>query len=294
VLLEPGTVGKGVALSKLDFGKSPVDPSFWFLEAGLYHTEDYRFDKHDDYGFDSFRKNLLAVVFPNITIDVYSPACQKETVFVPVKREIDWLHDNQKLVKYGVQYAHFKCSRQHCGSDLYFVFSIESGVVTKIGQMPSIADLIKPQLRKYSRVLASDLLADWQRAVGLRAHGIGAGSYVYLRRVIEQMVSEASKIAIKDGRVDRGEFEKSRWSERIKLLAGYLPQYLVDNSNVYAVLSKGVHELSEAECTDYFDVMHTSIEIICEEKLAELERQTKANAGAKALQKVLQSIGDNA
>jgi hypothetical protein len=41
-------------------------------------------------------------------------------------------------------------------------------------------------------------------------------------------------------------------------------------------------------------VMHTSIEIICEEKLAELERQTKANAGAKALQKVLQSIGDNA
>jgi len=25
-------------MTKLEYGKSPVDPSFWFLEAALYHS----------------------------------------------------------------------------------------------------------------------------------------------------------------------------------------------------------------------------------------------------------------
>jgi len=277
-------------MGKLGFGKTPVQPSFWFLEAGLYHSEDYKFEAYREHGFQTFRNNLLAVFFPKITIDVYCPVCQKETVFVPFKREIDWFQDRQEAVMNGVQYSHFECSRQHCGSNLYFVFTLADGVVTKIGQFPSIADLLKPYLKKYARVLPSELLSDWQRAVGLRAHGVGAGSYVYLRRIIEAMVRDASEVAINAGHLVRDEFEKARWAERIKMLAGYLPQYLVENATVYSVLSRGVHELSETECNDYFDVMQTSIEIICEEKLAELERKTKATTGAKALQKVLQSL----
>jgi hypothetical protein len=78
--------------------------------------------------------------------------------------------------------------------------------------------------------------------------------------------------------------------ERVKMLKGYVPEYLVENANVYGVLSKGVHELSESECADHFEVMHTSIEIICEEKLVDLERKEKSAAGAKALQKVMQSL----
>ena len=74
------------------------------------------------------------------------------------------------------------------------------------------------------------------------------------------------------------------------MLSEYLPTYLVSNAKVYSVLSRGVHELSEEECSDFFDVIHTSVEIICEEKLAKLERDKKAAIGAKALQKVLLRI----
>jgi hypothetical protein len=277
-------------MAKLGYGKTPVQQSFWFLEAGLYHSEDYKFDDYLSHGFSSYRNNLLAVIFPNITIDVFCPACAKETVFVPVKREIDWFQDRREVVQHGVQYAHFECSRQHCGSNLFFIFTIDNGIVTKVGQFPSIADLLKPHLKKYARVLPPELLSDWQRAVGLRAHGIGAGSYVYLRRIIEAMVRDSSEVAISAGSLVRDDFERARWAERIKMLSGYLPQYLVENANVYSVLSRGVHELSEDECGDYFDVMQTSIEIICEEKLAELERKAKATTGAKALQKVLQAL----
>jgi hypothetical protein len=280
-------------MAKLEYVKPPVEPSFWFLDAGLYHSEDYKFK--DEYGhrWTALRENILSVIFPKITIDVYCPSCKRETVFNPVERENDWFcGDKKPVIKNGVQYAHFYCSRKHCGSSLYFVFRINNGILTKIGQFPSIADLISPEIKKYGAVLDSNLISDWQRAVGLRAHGIGAGSYVYLRRIIENIINDASEIALKDGKIQKEEYSKSRWPEKIKMLSEYLPNYLVENAKVYGVLSKGVHELSEEECSDFFDVMHTSIEIICEEKLADLERDRKAKAGAKALQKVLQKINE--
>ena len=278
-------------MAKLEFGKSPVEPAFWFLEAGLYHSEDYKFDNCWKHGYDIFRNNILSVIFPNITIDIYCPSCKRETIFKPAERKIDWTNDNQEpVIKNLVQYAHFKCSRRQCNSNLFFVFQIADGVITKVGQYPSIADLISPAIKKYGAVLSSRLISDWQRALGLRAHGIGAGSYVYLRRIIENMVNKSSLLAIKDNKINQEDYSRSRWPEKIKMLSEYLPTYLVENSKVYSVLSKGVHELSEEECNEFFDVMHTSIEIICEEKLAKLERDKKAATGAKALQKVLQRI----
>jgi hypothetical protein len=279
-------------MAELEYGKAPVKPEFWFLEAGLYHTEDYKFEDVDKgYGFKYLRDNLLKVIFPKITIDVYCPSCKRETVFKPVDREIDWFNEKEGMViKNWVNYAHFRCSRSQCGSNLFYVFYIIDGTITKIGQYPSIADLIKPGIQKYKAVIETNLIKDWQRAVGLRAHGIGAGSYVYLRRIIENMVNDAFELALKDKKINQQEYVKSRWPEKIKMLSEYLPNYLVENRKVYGVLSKGVHELSEEECSDYFDVMHTSIEIICEEKLAKFERDKKAETGAKALQKVYERI----
>jgi hypothetical protein len=280
-------------MAKLGYGKSPVEPSFWFLRAPLYHSENYKFKDESGYGWGTLRANILAVIFPEITIDVYCPSCKRDTVFKPAERKIDWFNASEEpVIRNGVQYAHFYCSRKQCGSSLYFVFRISNYVITKIGQFPSIADLISPGIKKYGPVLDSSLISDWQRAIGLRAHGIGAGSYVYLRRIIENIVNDASELALKDGKIQQEDYLKSRWPEKIKMLSEYLPNYLVENAKVYSVLSKGVHELSEEECADFFDVIHTSIEIICEEKLADLEREKKAKTGAKALQKVLQKISE--
>jgi len=138
-------------LAELGFGKIPVNPEFWFLRAGLYHQEKYEFKGCMEHGFDNYRENILSVVFPKITVDRYCPSCRRETVFTPAERQIDWFNDDKKrLIKYGVHHAHFKCSRNHCGSDLYYVFLFQDGVITKIGQYPSIADLISPEIKKYN------------------------------------------------------------------------------------------------------------------------------------------------
>jgi hypothetical protein len=66
--------------------------------------------------------------------------------------------------------------------------------------------LVSPELRKYSKVLTNDQLRDWQTAVGLKAHGVGAGSYVYLRRIIKALVMEAVDKAVTAGQVVFGVF----------------------------------------------------------------------------------------
>ena len=283
------------AVAKLRFGETPVEPIFWFKKAALYHTEDYSFEGAKDYGFDTLRQNLMAVIFPKISIDSYCTSCSRDTVFTPATREANWTNQTNggDIIRNGVQFAKFVCTRKTCGSLLFFVFVIEHGSkVTKIGQYPSIADLVSPELRKYSTVLNDGLVSDWQRAVGLRAHGIGAGSYVYLRRIIESLVTSAADSAIANGELDPELYRDARWPKRIKLLATHLPDYLVDNAKVYSLLSQGVHELTEDECNAYFEVLHASIEIICEEKLADKMRVAKASAGAVALENVRRQLAE--
>ena len=281
-------------MEKLRFGEIPVEPIFWFKEAPLYHSENYSFENSHNVGFSELRRNLMAIIFPNISIDCYCTSCKRETVFIPADRTQDWTsQEGRDVIRNGVQYAKFVCTRKTCNSWLFFVFFIDSGSrVTKIGQYPSIADLVSSQLRKYSKVLEDSLISDWQRAVGLRAHGIGAGSYVYLRRIIESLVNAATNSALETGEYDPELYRNARWPERIKLLAKHLPDYLVENAQVYGVLSQGVHELTEDECNAYFEVMHTSIEIICEEKLAEKIRVEKASSGAAALQNVRHHLAE--
>ena len=282
------------ALTKLRFGETPVEPEFWFKKAALYHTEDYSFESARDVGFDTLRHNLMAVIFPKISIDSYCTSCRRDTVFTPASRDVCWTSTKgNDIIPNGVQYANFVCTRKTCNSWLFFVFIIEGrSKVTKIGQYPSIADLVSPQLRKYSTVLGDSFVSDWQRAIGLRAHGIGAGSYVYLRRIIESLVDSAANSAIDNGEFAAEMYRNARWPERIKLLSTYLPDYLAENAQVYGVLSQGVHKLTEDECNAYFEVLHTSIEIICEEKLADKIRASKASAGAAALENVRRQLAE--
>jgi hypothetical protein len=269
----------------------PVEPLFWFSKAHLYHSEDYNLQNPRRYNYDIVNANISPLIFPKISIDAYCPSCKRETVFYPVGKEDERRSFLTSKIE-GIYFSEFVCTRIECSSGLYFVFLINKGIVTKIGQFPSIADLIEPKIKKYGSVLDSKQITDWQRGIGLHAHNIGAGAYVYLRRIIENLINDASVIAIKDNAIKEEEYSKARWPEKIKMLSKYLPSYLFENAKVYSVLSKGIHELSEEDCLDYFPIINTSIEIICEEKLAALEQKKKRNSGAKALQKVYQKMSE--
>ena len=75
-------------------------------------------------------------------------------------------------------------------------------------------------------------------------------------------------------------------SERIKMLGGYLPEVLINNTTIYGILSKGIHELSEEECRKYFPVVKECIYQI----LGMWESLRKKQADEAALSKALSAI----
>jgi hypothetical protein len=141
--------------------------------------------------------------------------------------------------------------------------------IQKVGQYPSYADILQDAYRKYRRVFPSKQdEAEFYKALGLAAHGVGIGSFVYLRRIFERLIRRRFN-DFKDAEnwADE-EFNSRRMDERIDLMRNHLPSFMVDNRRIFSILSVGVHELhelEEAQCLSLSGVMQSSILIILEE-----------------------------
>ena len=90
--------------------------------------------------------------------------------------------------------------------------------VSKIGQYPSLADMQRDLSPRAAKALGKKGATEFKRGVGLAAHGIGIGSFVYLRRIFEDLVDEVAGPAISAGVIAGDEYQKSRMDERIGLL----------------------------------------------------------------------------
>lgn len=163
--------------------------------------------------------------------------------------------------------------------------------LSKVGQYPSVADFHVGQVHKYDKVLPKEKMREFTKAIGLAANGVGIGSFVYLRRIFEHLVFEAKDIAKAiNPEFDETAFTSARMHERIQMLSDYLPDFLVENHNIYSILSKGVHELSEEECKKYFTVLKESIEMILDEKLEAYRKEQRKQEIKGALSKIAGSM----
>ena len=159
--------------------------------------------------------------------------------------------------------------------------------ISKVGQYPSIADFHIGQVRKYNKVLPKDKMREFTKAIGLAANGVGIGSFVYLRRIFEHLVFEALEVAkVKNNKFNIDAFNAARMGEKIQMLSGYLPDFLVENNTIYGILSMGIHELNEETCKKYFSILRESIEIILDEKLEARQKELKK----KHIQQTLSQI----
>jgi|SRR6516162_344858 hypothetical protein len=137
-----------------------------------------------------------------------------------------------------------RCARDE-DHDIDFFFRIDNSIIQKIGQYPSLANIANDESRTYQKVLKPRDNKELHRAIGLAAHGVGVGSFVYLRRVFERLITSRFE-AVKENRgLSPDDFATMRMEEKIKLLEPDLPEFLVSNRRVFAILSKGIHELDE-------------------------------------------------
>jgi hypothetical protein len=231
-----------------------------------------------------------------LPIDGYCPYCHKPSTFTSPERDaakrarlasaLRGVVDNGNVsrvqdILYHQDKLTITCARSESHSVL-FVLRLENMQLQKIGQFPSLADIAIDEGKTYRTVLTREDSSEFHKAIGLAAHGVGIGSFVYLRRIFERLViSRFEEFKTVEGWAD-DDFP-NRMAERVEFLHAHLPPFLVENSRIYSILSLGLHELDEATCLRFFNVLKASIVLILDEDKKKKEELQLRNSLKKAI-----------
>ena len=259
------------------------------VNKGLYDSVDITVDD-----LDEIEKCLTKDEYAGNTIDCFCVHCATNRVFEYTNSEV---HEDTGIMRISVfddgnqkvrrpkreeqfrrylnkRYAMtYRCTRDRQHFIIFDLITTDDKII-KIGQYPSVADLVIPEIAKYKPVLGTQY-REFSKAIGLFAHGIGIGSFVYLRRIIENLVFDKYNEVSENLEISNTEFMRLKFDEKIEALKPYLPEVLVANKNIYGIVSKGIHELSEEECREMFPYIKAGIELILDSLLAEKERKSK-------------------
>lgn len=288
--------------------------SEFLLKAPLYAAVDVQNSDGDNW--------TLGLEFFEDTLSCYCTECGRDSVFATEKIQSGDLLKHENRLPHGVkldlryheplttlrnvQRAHgakryaardrcftveLYCSRDE-NHRIYFTFAVRRGKIQKIGQYPPLSDFEGHQFRKRLRSLPKDLSKLYARAVYLHAHGVGAGSFVYLRRIFETLLKNAAERARTDATWNEAEFQRLPTTEKIKSLRGYVPEVMAENANVYSFLSIGVHELSDEQCQENYPVLKAAIELILEEVEAAKQLRARKKQLSNALAYLNRKHGD--
>ena len=259
------------------------------VNKGLYDSVDITVDD-----LDEIEKCLTKDEYAGNTIDCFCVHCATNRVFEYTNSEV---HEDTGIMRMSVfddgnpkvrrpkreeqfrrylnkRYAMtYRCTRDRQHFIIFDLITTDDKII-KVGQYPSVADLVIPEIAKYKPVLGTQY-REFSKAIGLFAHGIGIGSFVYLRRIIENLVFDKYNEVPENLEISNTEFMRLKFDEKIEALKPYLPEVLVANKNIYGIVSKGIHELSEEECREMFPYIKAGIELILDSLLAEKERKSK-------------------
>lgn len=185
-----------------------------------------------------------------------------------------------------------KCKRKSNDVLRFFVYNNEiTEQIMKVGQWPSLADLQFAEIgKRYNGILQAEDLRNLKKAIGLVAHGAGAGSFIYLRRIFENLIFDTFETNISAIGVKEADFKVQRMEDKVETLKAFLPSQLVEMKSIYGILSKGVHELTEEECLKYFGPLKLSIELILDQKIEEVKKQQRDVAVKKQLHDIHQQL----
>lgn len=253
--------------------------------------------KHDFYFetplYEVINLDTIEKGFIDGDVDAYSKELQDNTTY---SISLKWISSEESPSSYdkkGYAWIILRCKRKQNSVLRFFVYldQYEHCFVEKIGQDPSMADIQFSSLQiKYEKVLEDEYLREFKRAVGLASHGIGVGSFVYLRRIFESLIYQTYNNHQKEIELSKDDFTKLRMADKVDALKSFLPSQLVRMKGIYAILSKGIHELDDTVCLQHFAPLKLSIELILDQKIEEKKKEEKDELVDKQIQAIQQSL----
>lgn len=223
---------------------------------------------------------LREVARSGIRFQEYCPQCKTETALAheaiyqsAYERSMGTLPQlpNDELC------AVVRCQINHNHVLRFYIRQLPGHQVVKVGQYPSVKDIAKGRLARYGKVLDDQDHGELATALGLFSHGVGVGSFVYLRRILERMLFKTNGRRTEP--IPDDTFRPLHTDEKVAALKDDLPSFLADNGFIFGILGKGIHALSEDECRHAFPALRIAIEQILDE---EVERADKVRRAADA------------
>ncbi len=246
----------------------------------------------------AYQKLVLFINDKNLTIHGNCPKCQKDTFFrveqgvelneEELSKDIRCYCDEQidaddlyipevgesmdrrikrLVIKCGFFDKHFQCP--NCKKIYKVSFALEYNqekqnlVLIKIGQYPPLSDIISDDKKMFNRILEKfDAKEDYHKAIRNNLNGDNIGAFVYLRRIIEKYVLNSFKKNQNKIGISEIEFSNKKIGEKISALNGIVPDFLIHNKEIYAIVSLGIHQLSEEECMEYYSCLKEAIDYV--------------------------------
>jgi hypothetical protein len=232
--------------------------------------------------------------FPD-TIDNFCPQCGSESLWaldissrIVLSRKVS---DGVKIDWYENFSINLQCVRQKEHTAAYH-FDVQMDcikdfefltVITKVGQYPSLRDFAAGDIKKFASISHS-LRREFVQAINTGAHGFNVAACVHYRRVFEGLLNEVRDEHLEEsGQLSWPEFDDGNTSDKIRLLGHRLPEFLREHPHLYRLLSVGVHQLSEDECAEELPVVRQAIELVLEDRVAQIEQRRRRTETQKLL-----------
>lgn len=216
------------------------------------------------------------------SLDLFCPQCKENKTFVYFSREESDLMGKDMYQRFGCNYVGgrllsvtFKCPT--CGSVLYYAFYNKDNTMIKLAQFPSLYDVSRDELKKYrsNNLIDAESFNEIYKAEICASESYFVASYTYMRRVYESLLLSVFNQHIDEIGVTEEEYRKKRSDEKMELIKPFLAIDEEIYKPLYALLSAGIHSLTEDECCNHYTLLKSILlEILIEQK-AKAEKAKK-------------------
>lgn len=276
------------------------------INLGLYQKIEINPSTADDVLRFLSKDSMIKIPSKNVIFDSFCPKCKKESTFrdlytnksissTNLNVDLD-LYKNRTIPDFRYsklrEYVFIKeyvCSRDqsHIHS-FYFLF--DGKHLTKVGQTLLQTASFAIESKKYRKYFP-DIQKELFTSVKLYSDGIGVGAILYLRRIFEKLINNATIEHIKTHPTKELEIKNAHMSDKINILKDTLPDFLVQNKHMYSILSSAVHELDEDICKGAYPFIKDSILMILDQEIDRISSEKKEQNLTKELQNFQALLG---
>lgn len=164
------------------------------------------------------------------------------------------------------------------------IFLIREDYIEKIYQSYTSVLLNNGEIKKYekSKLLEKEDREYLVNANKSRSIELHIGSFIYLRRVFENMLTRIYKNNLKKIKTPNNkDFYSMKTAEKVDCLKEFLPNLISGEHNkgkyseMFKLISEGVHNFSEAECNILYELLENIIMLILNKEIEDkFEKQT--------------------